>query len=112
VGSREGCELYIVTDGVMVGIYTSPNILRVIKSRRIRWAGHEERMGEGRGVYRVMVGKPKRKIPFERPRIRWEDNIKMDLQVVGCGSMDWIELTQDRDRWRALMDAVINLRVQ
>ena len=64
----------------------------------MRWAGHVARMGERRGVYRVLVGKPEGRRPFERPRRRWEDNIKMDLQEVGCGSMDWIELAQDRDR--------------
>jgi hypothetical protein len=68
-------------------------------------------MGEGRGVYRVLVGKPEGKRPLGRPRHRWEDNIKMDLQEVGCGGMDWIELAQDRDRWRALVNAVVNLRV-
>jgi len=68
-------------------------------------------MGEKRGVYRVLVGKPKGKKPLGRPRHRWEDNIKMDLQEVGCGGMDWIELAEDRDRWRALVTAVINLRV-
>jgi len=67
--------------------------------------------GEGRGVYRVMVGKPERKGPLGKPRHRWEDNIKMDLKEVGCGDMDWIELAQDRDRWRALVNAVMNVRV-
>ena len=67
--------------------------------------------GERRGVYRVLVGKPEGKRPLERPRRRWEDNITMDLQEVGCGGMDWIELAQDRDRWRALVGTVINLRV-
>ena len=69
------------------------------------------RMGERRGVYRALVGKPEGKRPLGRPRCRWEDNIKMDLQGVGCGGMDWIELAQDRDRWRALVNAVMNLRV-
>ena len=69
------------------------------------------RMGEGRGVCRVLLGKPEGKRPLGRPRLRWEDNIKMDLQQVACGGMDWIELTQDRDRWRALVNAVMNLRV-
>ena len=77
----------------------------------MRWAGHVARMGEGRGVYRILVGKPGGKRPLERPRRRWQDNIKMDLQQVGCGGMDWIELAQDRDRWRALVNAVMNLRV-
>ena len=85
--------------------------MRVIKSRRMRWAGHVARMGEGRGVCRVLVGKPEGKRPVGRPRRRWEDNIKMDLQEVGCGGMDWINLAQDRDRWRTLVIAVMNLRV-
>jgi len=92
-------------------LYCSPNIVRVIKSRSMRWAGHVAHMAEGRGVYRVLVGKPEGKTPLGRPRRRWEDNIKMDLQEVGCGGMDWIELAQDRDRWRAVVIAVINIRV-
>jgi len=92
-------------------LYCSPNIVRVIKSRRMRWAGHVARMGERRGVYRVLVGKPEGKRPLGRPRRRWEDNIKIDLQEVGCGGMDWIELAQDRDRWRALVNALMNIRV-
>ena len=83
----------------------------VIKPRRMRWAGHVARMGEGRGVYRVLVGKPGGNIPLGRSRRRWEDNIKMDLREVGCGGVDWIELAQDRDRWRALVSGVMNLRV-
>ena len=92
-------------------LYSSPNIVRVIKSRRMRWAGHVTHMGEERGVYRVLVGKPEGKRPLGRPRHRWVDNIRMDLQEVGCGYMDWIWLAQDRDRWRALVSAVMNLRV-
>ena len=83
----------------------------MIKSRRIRQAGHVARMGERRGVYRILVGKPEGKRPLGRPRHRWEDNIEMDLQEVHCGGVDWIELAQDRDRWRALVNAVMNLRV-
>ena len=77
----------------------------------MRGTGHEARMGEKRGEYRVLVGKPEGKRPLGRPRSRWEDNMKMDLQEVGCGGMDWIKLAQDRDRWRALANAVMNLRV-
>jgi len=87
-------------------------VVRVIKSKRMRWAGHVARMGEEKGVYRVLVGKPEGKRPLGRPRRRWVDNIRMDLQDVGCGYMDWIGLAQDRDRWRTLVSAVMNLRVQ
>jgi hypothetical protein len=82
-----------------------------MKSRRMRWAGHVALMGEGTGVYRVLVGKPGRKRPLGRSRRRWADNIKMDLHKVGCRGMDWIEVAQDRDRCRALVNAVMNLRV-
>jgi hypothetical protein len=92
-------------------LYSSPTIVRVIKSRRMRWAGHVARMGDEGGVYRVLVGKPEGKRPLGRPRRRWKDNLKMDLLEVGCGGMHWIELAQDRDRWRALVNAVMNLRV-
>jgi hypothetical protein len=92
-------------------LYCSPNIVPVIKWRRIRWAGHVARMGEEREVYRVLVGKPGGKRPLGRHRRRWVDNIKMDLQEVGCGYMDWIGLAQDRDRWWMLVSAVMNLRV-
>ena len=78
----------------------------------MRWAGHVARMGEERGVYRVLVGKPEGKSPLWRPRHRWVDNIRMNLQEVGCGYMDWIGLAQDRDRWRTLVSAVMNLRVR
>jgi hypothetical protein len=84
-------------------LYSSPNIIRVIKSRRMRWAGNVACMGEKRGAYRILVGRPKGRRPLGRPRRRWEDNIKIDLQEVGWG-MDWIELAQDRDRWRALVN--------
>jgi hypothetical protein len=93
-------------------LYSSPNIVRVIKSRRMRFAGHVARMGERKGVYRVLVGTPDGKRPLGRPRHRWEDNTKIDLQEVGCGGMDdWVELVQDRDRWRALVNAAMNLLV-
>jgi hypothetical protein len=83
----------------------------VIKSRKIRWTGHVARMGEGRGVYRVLVGKPEGRRPMGRPRHRWEDNIRMDFRKVGCGCVDWMELAQDKDRWHVLVSAVMNLRV-
>ena len=92
-------------------LYCSPNIVRVIKSRRMRWAGHVALLGEERGVYRVLVGKPEGRRPLGRPRRRWVDNIRMDLQEVGSGYMDWIGLAQDRDMWRTLVSAVMNLRV-
>jgi len=92
-------------------LYSSPNIVRAIKSRRMRWAGHVARMGEERGVYRVFVGKPERRRPLGRPRRRWVDNIRMDLHEVGCLYMDWIGLAQDRDRCRTLVSAVMKLRV-
>ena len=85
--------------------------MRVIKSRRIRWAGHVARMGEGKVVYRVLVGKPEGRRPMGKPSRRWEDNIRMDLRELGCGCVDWMELAQDRGRWRALVSAVMNLRV-
>ena len=77
----------------------------------MRWAEYVTRMGEGKGVYRVLVGKPEGKRPMGRHRRRWEDNIKVDLQEAGCGGMDWIELVQDRDRWQALVTEVMNLRI-
>ena len=92
-------------------LYCLPNIIWVIKSRRMKWAEYVLRMGEGRGLYRVLVGKPEGKRPLGRHRLRWEDNIKMDLQEVGCGGMNWIELAQDRDRWRALVTLVMNFWV-
>ena len=92
-------------------LYSLPNILRVVKSRRMRCTGHVASMGEGRGMYRVLVRKPEGKRPLGRLRPRWEDNIKMGLQEVGGGCGDWMELAKDRDRWRALVSTVMNLRV-
>jgi len=85
--------------------YSSPNIVRVIKTRRMRWVGHVARMGERRGVYRDLVGKPKGKRLPGKPRRRWEDNIRICLQEVGCEDIEWIEVAQDRDRWRAIVNA-------
>jgi hypothetical protein len=92
-------------------LYSLPNIVRVVKSRSMRWAGHVARMGEGRGVHRVLVGKPEGKRPLGRRRRRWEDNIKMDLNEVEgvCGA--WMERAQGRDRWRALVNTVMNFGV-
>jgi hypothetical protein len=92
-------------------LYSSPDIIRQIKSRRMRWAGHVARIGEGRNVYRVLVGKPEGKVPLGRPRRRWEEGIKMDFWEIGWGGVEWIHLAQDRDLWRDLVNAVMNLRV-
>jgi hypothetical protein len=93
--------------------HSSPDIIRPIKSMRMRWAGHVACMGEGRNVYRVSVGKPEGNSPLGRPRRRWEDGLKMDLREIGWGGrcVEWIQLAQDRDRWRAVVSAVMNLRV-
>jgi hypothetical protein len=93
------------------GLYSSPSIVRVIKARKMRWAGHVTRMGEVRGAYNILVGSPEGRRPLGRPRRRWEDNIKVDLREIGFGDVDWIHLVQDRDRWRALVNTVMNLRV-
>jgi hypothetical protein len=95
--------IYVIRRLKVNDLYSSPNIVRVIKSRIMRWEGHVARMGEGRDVYRALVGKLEGKRPLGRPRRRWEDNIKMDLQEVGCGGMGWIELAQGKDRWRAFV---------
>jgi hypothetical protein len=92
-------------------LYSSPNIIRIIKSRRMRWAVHVARMGEKRNVYRLLVGKPEGKRPLGRPRRRWMDNIKMDLSEVGLNVVDRIGLAQVRYRWRALVNSVVNLGV-
>jgi hypothetical protein len=92
-------------------LYSSPSIIRIIKSRRMRWAGHVARMGEKRNAYRLLVGKPEGKRPLGRPRRRWVNNIRMDVGEVGRGDVDWIGLTKDRNRWRALVNSVFNLRI-
>jgi hypothetical protein len=92
-------------------LYSSPSIIKVIKSRRMRWAGQVARIGEKRNMYRLLVGKPEGKRPLGRPRRRWIDNSKMDLLEVGLGVVDWIDLAQDRYRWRALVNVVMNLQV-
>jgi hypothetical protein len=99
-------------NGELHNLYSSSDIIRQIKSRKMRWAGHVARMGEGRSVYRVLVGNPEGKRGLGRPRRRWEDGIKMDLREIGWGrGVEWIHLAQDRDRWRAVVNAVMNLRV-
>jgi hypothetical protein len=92
-------------------LYSSPSIIRMMKSKRMRWAGHVARMGEKRNAYRLLVVKPEGKRPLGRPRRRWVDNIKIDLLEIGWGGVDWIGLAQDRDKWRALVNTVMNLRV-
>jgi transcription termination factor 2 len=92
-------------------LYSSPSIIRIIKSRRMRWAGHVARMGETRNMYRIFVGKSEGKRPLGRPRHRWINNIKMDLSEIGFSVVDWIGLAQDRYRWRALVNSVMNFRV-
>jgi hypothetical protein len=92
-------------------LYSSPSIIRIIKSRRMRWAGHVARMGEKRNAYRLLVGKSEGKRPLGKPRRRWMDNIRMALGEVGWGDVDWIGLAQDRNMWRALVNSVLNLRV-
>jgi hypothetical protein len=92
-------------------LYSSPSIIRMMKSRRMRWAGHKARMGEKRNAYRILVGKPEGKRALERPRRRWLDNIKVDLREIGWAGVDWIDLAHDRDQWRSLVNMVMNLRV-
>jgi hypothetical protein len=92
-------------------LYSSPSTVRVIKARKMRWAGHVACMGEVRGAYNILVGRPEGKRPLGRPRHRWEDNIKMDLREIEFGDVDWIRWAQDRDRWRALVNTAMSLRV-
>jgi hypothetical protein len=92
-------------------LYSSPSIIRIIKAKRMRWAGHVARIRENRNVHRLLMRKPEGRRPLGRPRRRWLDNIRMDLVEVGWGDADWIGLPQDRDRWRALVNSVLNLRV-
>jgi hypothetical protein len=92
-------------------LYSSPSLIKMIKSRRIRWAGHVARIGEKRNAYKIVVGKPEGKRPLGRPRRRWVDNIKMDLRAIGWDGVEWIDMDQDRDQWRAFVNTVLNLRV-
>ena len=91
-------------------MYCSPNIIRVIKSRRLRWAGYVARMEENRSAFKILTGKPAGKRPLGRPRRRWEDNIRMDLEDIGINAGNWVDSAQDRDYWRALVNAALNLR--
>ena len=91
-------------------MYRSPNIVRVIKSTRLRWAGHVAKMEEGMTTFKI-TGKPTGKRPLGRPRRRWEDNIRMDLEEIGINAGNWVDSAQDRNYWRALVDAALNLRV-
>ena len=92
-------------------LYSPPNIIRVAKSRRMRWVGHAARMGDRRDAHKVLVGVPEGKRPLERRKHRWEDNMKMDLQQMRWGCMDWLGLAPDTDEWRAVLNAVMSLRV-
>jgi hypothetical protein len=92
-------------------LYSSPNIVRVIKPRRMRWAGHVACMGEGRGMYKVLVGRPKGKRPLGRPRHMWEDNIKLNSRETGINGANWIQLAQDRVHWQAFVNTLMNLQV-
>jgi hypothetical protein len=98
-------------DEELHGLYSSPSIVRVIKARRMRWAGHVARMVEVRGAYNILVGRAEGRRPLGRARRRWEHNIKMDLREIGLGDVDLIHWAQDRDRWRAVVNTVMNLRV-
>jgi hypothetical protein len=91
-------------------LYSSPNIVRVIKSRRMKWVGHVACMGEGRGVHRVLVGRSEGKRPLGRHRHRWKDNIKMDLREIGISGANWFHLAQDRVQWQACVNTVMNLQ--
>jgi hypothetical protein len=92
-------------------LYSSPSVIRIIKSRRMKWAGHVARMGETRNAYRILVGMPEGNRPLGRPSRRCVDNIKMDLREIGWDGVDWIDMAQDRDQCRALVNTVLNLRV-
>jgi hypothetical protein len=92
-------------------LYSSPSIIRIIKSRRMRWAGHVARMGKKRNAYRLLVGKPEGKKPLGRPRRSWVDNIRMDLRELGWGDVDWIGLAQDSNMWRALVNSALTIWV-
>jgi hypothetical protein len=110
IGEMEGCWRKLHNEELH-NLYSSPSIIRMIKSRRMRWAWHVALMGAKRNAYSILVLKPEGKRPIGRPRRRWESNIKMDLREIRRGGMEWISLVQDRDQWRALVNTVMNLRV-
>jgi hypothetical protein len=105
--------VYLITLSVVKlhNLYSSPSKIKVIKSRRMRWAGQVARMGEKRNAYRILVGKPEGKRPLGRPRRRWVGNIKMDLRDIGWDGVDWIDMAQDMDQWRVLVNVVLNVLV-
>jgi hypothetical protein len=100
-----------IHNGELHNLYSSPDIIRQIKSRRIRWAEHVARVGEEKNVYRVLMGKREGRRPLGRQRRKWDDGIKLDLREIGWGCVEWIHLAQDRDRWRTVVNAVMNLQV-
>jgi hypothetical protein len=103
--------IFLISNITYNNSYSSPNIIRMVKSRRMRYAGHVARMGEKTNTYRMLVGKPGGKRPLGRLRRRWVDNIEIELRKIGCDGMDLIDLAQDRDQWRALVNTVMNLGV-
>jgi hypothetical protein len=108
---EEDCSWRKLHNDELHSLYFSPNIVRVIKARRMRWAVHVARMKEGRGVSRLLVGRPEGKRPVGRPRRRWEDNINIDRSETGIDGANWFQLAQDRVQWRVFMNTVMNLRV-
>jgi hypothetical protein len=111
IGGNFVLILQIMGASVLLHLYSSPSIIRIIKSRRMRWVGHVARIGENTNAYRLLVGKPEGKRTLGRPRRRWVDNIRMDLGEVKWDDVDWIGLAKDKNRWRALVNSVLNLRV-
>jgi hypothetical protein len=105
-----GCSIKLLNEEIR-DLYSSPSIIRMIKSRKMRWAGHVARIWDKRNAYRLLVGKPEGNRPLGRSRHRWVDNIRLDLGEVGWGGVDWIGLAKDRNRWRSLVNSVMNFRV-
>ena len=111
MGPRDNGEWRRLNNEELHSLYRSPNIVRVIKSRRLRWAGHVTRMEEGRSAFKILTGKPTGKIPLGRHRRRWEDNIRMDLEEIGINAENWVDSAQDRNYWRTLVNSALNLWV-